>query len=96
MKTMIAALLLLISTSVFASSVYVMKNKLGGEIVLTDRECPFPKSEGFLYAYTWTVDARINGCWALLDNTVHVVWDAPQGAIHKEYRARDFTKKSTI
>lgn len=96
MKSAIAALLLLISTSVFASSVYVMKNRTGGEIVLTDKECPFPESNGFLYAYTWSIDARIDGCWALLDSTVHVVWDAPQGAIYKEYRAKDFTRKEVI
>ena len=96
MKAIIAAILLTFSVSAFAYDVFVMKNLRGGEIVLTDKKCPVPDSKDFLFAYTWAEEIRILGCWMLVDKTVHVVWDAPQGPLHKEYDATEFTLKRGI
>ena len=69
--------LLLIATLVaapaFADS-WAMPNQAGGEIVLTDRKCPgYPR---LLEAYNYTQGGQSqSGCWTVIDNMVHVVWD---------------------
>lgn len=96
MKTFLAAILLILSTSSFASDVFVQKNQGGGEIVITDKSCPITDSEPFRLAYSWVPDGRIFGCWVLIDNIVVILWDLPEGATQKEYNAKDFVRKQTI
>lgn len=96
MKKLFATILILLSVNIYASEVYVLKNRLGGQIVLTDKQCPFPEGEIFLYAYTWADTSKIEGCWVLIDRTVHVIWDAPNGPVEKQYNPRDFVKKHVI
>lgn len=76
--------MLFISSSVMADT-WVMNNNGGGQIVLTDRLCKGQKS--IYYAYTHTTQAYFDGCWALLDGKVHVVWEGGQRRV---YNLNDF------
>lgn len=63
----------LVAAPAFADS-WAMPNQAGGEIVLTDRKCPGYKT--LLEAYNYTQGGQMQtGCWTVLDNMVHVVWD---------------------
>lgn len=96
MKTLLAAILLTLSTSLYASDVFVQKNQGGGEIVITDKKCPITDSEPFRLAYSWVPESRVFGCWILIDDIVVILWDLPDGATQKEYKARNFVRKQTI
>lgn len=96
MKAIIAAILLTISVSVFASDIYVQKNSLGGEIVLTEQACPFSDAKRFSYAYTQFEEIKIIGCWFVFQKAVHIVWQVPSGPEHKEYDPVDFTLQKII
>jgi hypothetical protein len=69
-------ILLLFPVTVFAQ-VMVTPNKADGEIVLTMRPCinENKEVEGLFEAYSWGVNApKLDGCWALLDGNIHVVF----------------------
>ena len=76
--------MLFISSSAMADT-WVMNNNGGGQIVLTDRLCKGYKH--LYYAYTHTPQAYFDGCWALLDGKVHVVWE---GKDRRVYNLNDF------
>ena len=76
--------LLLVSCSAMADT-WVMNNNGGGQIVLTDRLCKGMKYT--YYAYTHTPQTFNDGCWALLDGKIHVVWDNNQRRV---YNLNDF------
>lgn len=76
--------LLLVSGSVMADT-WVMSNQGGGQIVLTDRLCKGMKYT--YYAYTHTPQSYSDGCWALIDRKVHVVWE---GGHRRVYEMNDF------
>lgn len=69
--------LLLIAALVAAPAMadsWAMPNQAGGEIVLTDRRCPGYKN--LLEAYNYNKGGQSqSGCWTVIDNMVHVVWD---------------------
>lgn len=69
---------------------WVMNNNGGGQIVLTDRGCPGYKK--LLEAYTYTGNAYIEGCWTVIDNKVHVIWN---GKDRRVYDLSDFTPNTT-
>lgn len=96
MKRIIAAILLVLSAGVFASDIYVQKNSLGEEIVLTDQVCPFPDAERFAFAYIQFEELRIIGCWFLFQSVVHILWQAPGGPEHREYNPADFILQKII
>ena len=77
--------MLFVSSSVIADT-WVMPNQGGGQVVLTDRKCQGYKS--LFYAYTYTENVFLDGCWTVLDNKVHVVWDKKQG--RRVYNLNDF------
>ena len=77
--------LLLVSGLVMADT-WVMANQGGGQIVLTDRKCQGYKA--LFYAYTYTDKAFLDGCWALMDGKVHVVWGKTKG--RNVYELNDF------
>jgi hypothetical protein len=101
MKKLLAVLLLLFSAAVSAedNEIAVMENDAGGSIVLTQRECPIPKSADFRLAYSWTTKMRIFGCWKFQQNSrkVHVLWVLPDGeSHHRIYSADNFELMKTI
>ena len=77
--------MLFVSSSVMADT-WVMANQGGGQIVLTDRKCQGYKA--LFYAYTYTDKAFLDGCWALMDGKVHVVWEKMKG--RNVYELNDF------
>jgi hypothetical protein len=94
MKRLLAVVLLLFTAVVLADNeVAVMENDAGGQIVLTQKECPIPASGDFRLAYTSGSNLRIYGCWKLQRNgrTVHVLWVTPDGeSHHKVYDSKNF------
>lgn len=93
MKKLLAVILLLFATAVSANDdVAVMENDAGGQIVLTQKECPIPDSADFRLAYTHGPDYRIYGCWYLQQDkkVIHVLWVTSGGASH--HRVYDFEK----
>ena len=94
MKRLLAVVLLLFTAAVSADDeVAVMENEAGGQIVLTQKECPIPDSTDFRLAYTTSTDLRIYGCWKLQRNgrMVHVFWVTPDGkSHHKVYDSKKF------
>lgn len=53
---------------------WTMNNQGGGKVVLTDRACNEKGTKTLKYAYTYTDNSFLEGCWALIDGKVHVVW----------------------
>ena len=81
----------LVAAPVFADS-WAMPNQAGGEIVLTDRKCPGYKN--LLSAYNYNSGGRSqSGCWTVIDNMVHVVWD--DSGRRYTYPLENFYVKST-
>ena len=77
--------LALVSCNAIADT-WVMANQGGGQIVLTDRKCQGYKA--LFCAYTYTDKAFLDGCWALMDGKVHVVWEKMKG--RNVYEMNDF------
>ena len=71
---------------------WAMPNQAGGEIVLTDRKCPGYKNLLEAYNYTQSGQSQ-SGCWTVIDNMVHVVWDG--SGRRYTYPMENFYTKST-
>ena len=78
-------LILAIVSGIAQADTWVMPNNGNGQIVLTDRKCVGYKH--LYYAYTYTNQAYFDGCWALIDGKVHVVWEKNQRRV---YNMNDF------
>jgi hypothetical protein len=100
MKRLLAVVLLLFTAAVSADNeVAVMANDAGGQIVLTQQECPIPDSADFRLAYSTSADRQIYGCWRLQINgrMVHVLWVTPDGkSHHKVYDSKKFELLKSI
>jgi len=81
----IVAVLCAVSLNAMADT-WVMPNNGGGEVVLTDRLCQGYKN--LYYAYTYTPQLYLDGCWRLMDGKVHVVWE--KGGGRRVYEMNDF------
>ncbi len=81
----IVAVLCAVSINAMADT-WVMPNNGGGEVVLTDRLCQGYKN--LYYAYTYTPQLYLDGCWRLMDGKVHVVWE--KGGGRRVYEMNDF------
>lgn len=53
---------------------WTMDSQAGGKVVITDRACNEKGTKTLRYAYAYTDKAFLEGCWALMDGKVHVVW----------------------
>jgi hypothetical protein len=100
MKRLLAVVLLLFTAAVLADDeVAVMENEAGGQIVLTQKECPIPDSADFRLAYSTSENRRIYGCWKLQRNSrmVHVLWVTPGGeSHHRVYDSKKFELLKSI
>ena len=85
MKKLLIGLVVLISGSALADT-WVMPNEGGGQIVISDRLCQGYKH--IYQAYAYTNKGYIEGCWALMDNKVHIVWEKNNG--RRVYEMNDF------
>ena len=79
-------LVLAIMSGMAQADTWVMPNNGGGEVVLTDRLCQGYKN--LYYAYTYTPQLYLDGCWRLMDGKVHVVWE--KGGGRRVYEMNDF------
>jgi len=95
-KIIVAAIVLamaLAAGQALAQSAH-LRNQSGGEIVLTSRPCPVNggQYDRLREAYTVGGDNRIiSGCWAHIDNMIHVAWFKPDGSTDlRVYLVSDF------
>lgn len=94
MKKLILGLLMTPSMAWAVS--FSLTNNNGGEIVITDRTCTF-KGEtfsGLNQAYSYWNGGYIEGCWAIEDGMVKIVWNTTGGPSKRVYKLTDFSKKS--
>ena len=96
MKKLLLILGLTLALNVNAES-WVMPNTGGGEITLTSDAC---MADGGRYssklkkAYSWTNKIYFEGCWAVIDGNIHVVWMLPNGDRPRNvYNINDFTRR---
>ncbi|CAB4127870.1 hypothetical protein UFOVP96_39 [uncultured Caudovirales phage] len=92
MKTKIIASLLLLSTSAFAD-IWVSPNTVGGQIVLTERQCKD-------YPALWAMYTRLptgetwDGCWTFYDGLVQVVYS--YDGKKRTYDPKGFVKQKGV
>jgi hypothetical protein len=70
-----------------------LSNKGGGKIVITLRECVIlGKREPVLRnAYGYNAEGLyMNGCWGLIDNMVHIIWEDNGYIERRVYPRNDF------
>lgn len=73
MKTLILALALIAGAA--QAQTFVAGNNGGGQIVLKMDE-PCKRHKELMRIYTFTIEGlTLEGCWAYIDNAVHVLWD---------------------
>lgn len=90
MKTLIALMLMAASFNA-AAETWTAKSESGGEIVLTDRQCP--KHKALRVAYARNPDgSTIEGCWTYMDSYVHVAYYIGEKRV---YDPALFTKAET-
>lgn len=79
------------------ADVVTARNQNGGEIVLTDRKCPDqPK---LLEAYTHLSTGKyLGGCWAVIDDAVHVVWKDGDRSVYplEAFRPKSVTSNKGV
>jgi hypothetical protein len=96
MKKLFLALALLVSINAYAES-WVMPNEGGGEITLKSEGCEADNGKyvtKLKKAYSWTNQIYFEGCWAIVDGNVHVVWILPSGNRPRNvYNINSFTRK---
>ena len=95
MKKLLLTLALFVSFNSYADT-WFMTNQGGGEITLTDTTCKADngKYPALKNAYSWTNKIYFEGCWAMIDGNVHVIWMLPSGERPRNvYSPSSFTRK---
>lgn len=92
---LLAALLLALSFNANAD-VMTMQNEALGEIVLTANACPWSKDKELYYAYGYSSEETIKGCWLKESDIVVIGWVIDKKIMYKFYEAIDFKLKKTI
>ena len=90
----LAVLALLIPTFAQAAAIATMPNRAGGKIVLTDEACVHKgkKYDGLNRAYNYSTEGyTTEGCFAVEDDTVVVIWDDGTANSKMRYPAENFT-----
>ena len=73
-KTILTAAIFAV-TSAYAGNLATMKNQAGGLIYLTDAKTRDCKDNGRAVYATSSSGGSTWGCWFLIDEMVHIVWD---------------------
>ncbi len=87
-------LFLVFATSAKAGAIASMPNKAGGKIVLTDEQCKHKGKvyEGLKRAYNYGTEGyTTEGCFAVEDETVVVIWDDGTATPRMRYPIENFT-----
>jgi hypothetical protein len=90
----LAVLALMIPTLVQAAAIATMPNRAGGKIVLTDEPCIHKGKTyaGLARAYNYSTEGyTTEGCFAIEDDTVVVIWDDGSANSKMRYPAENFT-----
>ena len=102
MKNLTLALMLIATISVArAEAIATMPNKAGGKIVLTNQACVHKGKtyDGLARAYNYSTEGyTTEGCFAVEDETVVVIWNDGSANSRMRYPAENFTiikKKGT-
>ena len=77
-----------------AAAIATMPNQAGGKIVLTDEECVHQgkKYNGLNRAYNYGVQGyTTEGCFAVEDETVVIIWNDESANSKMRYPAENFT-----
>jgi hypothetical protein len=88
------AVLLCVPMLAQAGAIASMPNKAGGKIVLTDEACVHKGKtyEGLARAYNYSVEGyTTEGCFAIEDETVVVIWNDGSANSKMRYPAENFT-----
>lgn len=91
--TKFLALLALVASPALAQ-VFVMPNKGGGEITLTNRPCVINSQtiDGLREGYTWSPSTPYQkACWTIVDGMVHVLY--LDSNTRRVYAIEDFQRK---
>lgn len=94
MKYILALLLTLSFPS--QADVMTLKNDGAGEIVLTLEACPISEEKELKYAYAYSKNTLVHGCWLVEKAVVVVGWVIENKIKYKTYDAADFKLKKTI
>ena len=90
----IAVAVLMLPTFAFAAAIATMPNRAGGKIVLTDEACVHKGKTyaGLNRAYNQSTEGyTTEGCFAVEDDTVVVIWDDGSANSKMRYPAENFT-----
>ena len=93
-KIALALLTFILPTLAFAGAIATMPNQAGGKIVLTDEPCKFDGKtySGLNRAYNYgTQGYTAEGCFAVEDETVVVIWNDGSANPKMRYPAENFT-----
>ena len=77
-----------------AAAIATMPNRAGGKIVLTDEACVHKGKTyaGLARAYNYSTEGyTTEGCFAIEDDTVVVIWDDGSANSKMRYPAENFT-----
>ena len=95
MKKIGLAFILTIAISVVqAAAIATMPNRAGGKIVLTDEACIHKGKtyDGLARAYNYSTEGyTTEGCFAVEDETVVVIWNDGSANSKMRYPAENFT-----
>ena len=95
MKKLLLVLGMVLALNAKAES-WSMPNEGGGEITLTPSVCAIDSGSysQLKKAYSWTNRVYFEGCWAIIDGNVHVIWALPSGTRQRNvYSISSFTRK---
>jgi hypothetical protein len=94
-----AAAILILFASLAQAQTARMPNQAGGEIVLTSHKCTMDNGQHTNLRTAWSVSGdnrATHGCWAYVDEMVHVVWARSNGERdHRVYKLEDFQFKDS-
>jgi hypothetical protein len=93
MKKLLAALLF-VPMLAQAEAIATMPNRAGGKIVLTNEACVHKGKtyEGLARAYNYSTEGyTTEGCFAIEDETVVVIWNDGSANSRMRYPAENFT-----
>ena len=90
----LASALIGCATPARTQTVFVLPNKGGGEITLTNRQCVIKDQNvpELREAYTWSPSSTYEkGCWTIIDGNVHILFLTTND--RRVYRIEDFREK---
>ncbi len=93
MKALILALALIAGAA--QAQTFVANNNGGGQMILKmDEKCKASDKLFLIYSFTGN-GTTIEGCWAYIDNAVHVIWEDGDKRVYPADMFKRMDKSST-